>query len=130
MLITLYIITGILLGLLLFNCLVMYYCSFRRKRLLKPPKKRLKYLMGSKTILKPNFYQRSQAAWPDPPKQKYLLVCGFCARHHFECNLKYRGELLTWCYPLFSPVYFTVDMVLLKRLSIKGMASNMDSVAS
>ena len=30
--------------------------------------------------------------------------------------------------PLFSPVYFTVDMILLKRLSIKGMASNMDSV--
>jgi ABC-type phosphate transport system permease subunit len=51
MLITLFIIImgvilGFILGVLLSDYLKMYFCSFRRKRILKPSKERLNYLIG------------------------------------------------------------------------------------
>jgi len=46
MLITLFIIMGIILGILSFDFSRRYYCSLQRKRILKTPKKRLNYLMG------------------------------------------------------------------------------------
>jgi hypothetical protein len=46
MLTALYIILGIILGVLLSDYLRMYNCSFRRKRIIKPSKERLNYLIG------------------------------------------------------------------------------------